>query len=211
VPGRDAGPLSRSAVGGHCACIMSHDKRGCLGAVYRITAEFLEKRGLKNEVMARLTPASRKLLERPPFPFSWQDALALEEIEEVLHERSPQLAAELGYAAADYLSNTLIAPVFKMAVTLFGKTPDALFQNLDRFYSMAVRGFSFRYEAGGRSHGTVFVKISGGRPHESLFQQIRGNLRVMYNICGATGTIGEPSVLRSDDTGAEVSLPVAWG
>lgn len=190
---------------------MSNQSRGCLGAVYRITADFLEKRGLKNEVMARLTPASRKLLEKPPFPFSWHDSTALEEIEQVLHARSPQLAAELGYAAADYLSNTLVAPVFKMAVTLFGKSPDALFQNLDRFYSMVVRGFSFRYEAGGRNQGTVFVQISGGRPHESLFQQIRGNLKVMYNLCGASGTIGEPSVLRSDEAGAEVSLPVAWG
>jgi hypothetical protein len=184
--------------------------RGCLGAVYRITADFLEKRGLRNEVIARLTPASRKLMERPPFPFSWQEAVALEEIEEILHERSPQLAAELGYAAADYLSNTLIAPVFKMAVTLFGKSPGALFQNLDRFYSMAVRGFSFRYEAAGASAGTVFVQISGGPTHESLFQQIRGNLKVMYNLCGATGTVGEPSVLRSDAAGAEVSLPVRW-
>jgi hypothetical protein len=190
---------------------MSQEKRGCLGAVYRITADFLEKRGLKNEVMARLSPASRKLLEKAPFPFSWHDSTALEEIEKVLHERSPQLAAELGYAAADYLSNTLIAPVFKMAVTLFGKTPDALFGNLDRFYSMVVRGFSFRYEPRGRTQGTVFVRISGGRPHESLFQQIRGNLKVMYNLAGTDGTIGEPSVLRSDDAGAEVSLPVAWG
>lgn len=189
---------------------MSHDKRGCLGAVYRITGEFLEKRGLKGEVMARLTPDSRKLLEKPPFPFSWHDSAALEEIERVLHERSPQLAAELGYAAADYLSNTLVAPVFKMAVTLFGKSPDALFGNLDRFYSMAVRGFSFRYEPRGQTQGTVFVQISGGRPHESLFQQIRGNLKVMYNLTGNKGTVGEPSVLRSDDSGAEVSLPVAW-
>ena len=184
--------------------------RGCLGAVYRITADFLEKRGLKNEVMAQLTPGSRKLVEKPPFPFSWHDSAALEEIEQVLHARSPQLAADLGYAAADYLSSTLIAPVFKMAVTLFGKTPDALFQNLDRFYSMVVRGFSFRYEAGSESSGTVFVQISGGRPHESLFQQIRGNLKVMYDLCGATGTIGEPSVVRTDEAGAEVSLPVRW-
>lgn len=184
--------------------------RGCLGAVYRITADFLEKRGLRNEVIARLTPASRKLLERPPFPFSWQEAAALEEIEQILHERSPQLAAELGYAAADYLSNTLIAPVFKMAVTLFGKSPGALFQNLDRFYSMAVRGFSFRYEPAGAGAGTVFVQISGGPTHESLYQQLRGNLEVMYSLCGATGTIGEPSVLRSDAAGAEVSLAVNW-
>ena len=190
--------------------LMPSETRGCLGMVYRITAEFLEKRGLKEEVTAQLPPALRRFVEKPPFPFSWQEYSALEEIEKALYDRGSHLAADLGFAAAENLSGTLVAPVFKMAVSLFGGTPDELFRNLDRFFAIVVRGFTFRYEPGGARDGRVIVQIAGGPVHESLFQQLKGNLRIMYNLCGATGTVGEPSVLRSDGEGAEVALRVSW-
>jgi len=187
-----------------------HESRGVLGAAYRITADFLEKRGLKSEVSAKLSPASRKFVDKPPFAFSWHDYAALEEIEKVLHARSPELAADLGFAAAEHLSGTVVAPLVKMALTLFGKSPDQLFTNLDRFYSMVTRGFSFRYEPAGEKAGQVRVTISGGKAHESLFQQIKGNLRMLYGLSGVNGTVDEPRVLRSDDAGAEVALRVSW-
>ena len=127
---------------------MSTDaSRAALGCVYRITADFLEKRGLMEKVKTQLSPPSRKVLDKLPFAFAWQDYSPLEEIERVLHQYSPQLADDLGYAAAEYLSGTVVAPVLKMAFSLFGRTPAALFGNLDRFYSMVVRGFSFRFGA----------------------------------------------------------------
>jgi hypothetical protein len=186
------------------------EARGCLGSVYRITADFLNERGLMDEVKGKLSPASRRVLEKPPFPFSWQDAAALEEIERVLYAKSPQLVADLGFAAARYLSGSIIAPVLKMASSLFGKTPDAFFANLDRFYSMVVRGFSFRYESDGEKRGKVIARISGGPVHRSLFQQLRGNLRILYQLAGATGVVEEPVVIGSDERGAEVALGVRW-
>src|SRR3954462_14159606 len=187
-----------------------NESRGVLGAAYRITADFLEKRGLKSEVSAKLSPASRKFVDKPPFAFSWHDYAALEEIEKVLHARSPELAADLGFAAAEHLTGTVVAPVMKMALTLFGKSPDQLFANLDRFYSMVTRGFSFRYERAGEKAGQVRVTISGGKAHESLFQQIKGNLRIIYAFSGANGTVDEPAGRRSDDAGGELALRVSW-
>jgi hypothetical protein len=189
---------------------MKVERRGCLGAVYRITFDFLKARALVDELKEKLSPDSLLLLEKPPFPFSWQDAATLEEIERILYAKSPQLAADLGFAAAKYLSGNIVAPVFKMAMTLFGGTPDVLFAHLDRFFSMVVRGFTFRYEAAGAKEGRVFAVIAGGRVHPSVFQQLKGNLHMMYGICGATGSVDEPRVLRSDETGAEISLGVRW-
>ena len=189
---------------------MNQEPRGCLGAVYRITNDFLIERGLAEEVKAKLSPEARKVLDKPPFAFVWQDGAPLEEIEKILYARSPQLAADLGFAAAKLLSGGLIAPVFKMALSLFGQTVESLFNNLDRFYSMVVRGFAFRYEPGGDKHGKVFAKITGGPVHPSLYQQIRGNLLMMYALVNVPGTVSEPIVLRSDETGAEIALQVNW-
>lgn len=189
---------------------MKQETRGCLGAVYRITADFLVGRGLIDEVKAGIPPDSRRVLEKLPFPFAWQDGKALEDIERVLYAKSPQLPAELGFAAAKYLSGNLVAPVFKMALSLFGQTPETIFGHLDRFFSMVVRGFTFRYEPGGEKQGKVIATITGGAVHPSLFQQLKGNLQMMYQLCSVDGTVEEPLILRSDDAGAEVSLAVRW-
>lgn len=189
---------------------MPDNARGALGSVYRITGDFLRQRGLFDEVKAKLSPESRRLLEKPPFPFAWQSSVPLEEIEKLLHARDPKLPAELGLAAAESLSSTVIAPVLKMALSLFGQTPAALFGNLDRFYSMVVRGFTFEYAAAGPKEGTVKARIEGGRVHASVFAQLRGNLNLIYRLSGATGTVGEPVVLRQDDSGAEITLAVRW-
>jgi hypothetical protein len=186
------------------------DNRGCLGAVYRVTNDFLIERGLADEVKTKLPPDARQVLEKLPFAFAWREQASLEEIEKVLYAKSPQLAADLGFAAAKILSGGVVAPVFKMALSLFGQTMESIFGNLDRFFSMVVRGFTFRYDRAADKEGQVFVKIAGGPVHPSLFQQIRGNLLMMYAIVGTTGTVGEPVVLRSDESGADISLAVRW-
>src|SRR5882672_6666170 len=145
----------------------SAEERGCLGTVYGITSTFLRERQLLDDVKARLSPSSRMVLEKPPFALSWQPSAPLEEIEKLLYARSPELVVELGHAAGRQLSGTLVAPVLKMALSMFG--------HLDRFFSMVVRGFSFQYEPQGDNAGVVEVRIDGGQVHRSLFEQVRGN------------------------------------
>ena len=189
---------------------MSEGTRGVLGGTYRITRDFLAERGLLDEVKFQLSPGASALLDKLPFPFAWQEMAPLEEIQRLLYAKSPDLCVELGFAAAKYFTEGIVAPVARMAASLFGQTPESIFGNLDRFFAMVVRGFEFRYERGGDKLGTVFVHISGGPMHPSLFQQVRGNLRMTYPLCGVQGSIGEPVVLRSGDADAEVSFPVTW-
>ncbi|HUJ27083.1 MAG TPA: hypothetical protein VLW85_13750 [Myxococcales bacterium] len=189
---------------------MALESRAALGAVYRVTSDFLNERGLMADMKASLSQPSRAVLDKLPFAFSWQPYAALEEIETRLYAKSPQLSADLGFYAAKFLSGSVVAPVFKMALSLFGRTPDAIYGNLDRFFSMVVRGFNFRYEGGGEKQGRVVVSIEGGPVHPSLFQQIKGNLAMMYGICDADGTVDEPQVIRSDGEGAEIALGVHW-
>ena len=189
---------------------MSADARGCLGTVYRLVSDFLTERGLLEEIKAKLTAPSRKMLEKPPFAFAWQASAPLEEIERVLYARSPGLVADLGHAAGKQFSTTLVAPVLKMALSLFGQTPASMFGHLDRFFSMVVRGFSFQYEPGTAKQGAVLARIEGGEIHRSLFEQIRGNLLTIYDLCNVKGSVGDAEVLRHDGGGAEIRLPVRW-
>src|SRR5712664_3392690 len=159
---------------------MSADARGCLGTVYRLVSDFLTERGL------------------------------LEEIKRVLYARSPDLVADLGHAAGKQFSTTLVAPVLKMALSLFGQTPASMFGHLDRFFSMVVRGFSLQYEPGTAKQGAVVARIEGGEIHRSLFEQIRGNLLTIYDLCNVNGSVGDAEILRFDAAGAEIRLPVRW-
>lgn len=182
------------------------ETRGCLGGVYRITREFLDERGLLAEVREKLSPGARAVIDKLPFPFAWQEAAALEEIEQILYAKSPELPVELGYAAAKYFTDSIVAPVFRMAASLFGQTPETIFGNLDRFFSMVVRGFEFRYERAGDKRGSVVVRIGGGPAHPALHAQLKGNLSMAFPLCSVEGAIGEPVAVSGD----EVSFPVSW-
>ena len=183
-----------------------------LGSILRITGEWLSERGLLAHVKEKVSPATLKVLEKPPFSFAWHDSAPLEEVERVLYTlpKGRQLCMDLGHAAGRQLSGTVVAPVVKMALSLFGQTPSTIFENLDRFFSMVVRGFSFRYEPATAKTGTVIATIDGAGVHESLFQQIRGNLMTVYDLCSARGAVGEVMVMRHDGRGAEVRVPVRW-
>ncbi len=177
-----------------------------------MTAQYLAERGVFEDVKAKASPETRQLLEKVPFAFAWQDNAPLEEIERILDGMpgGSELCVGLGYAAGRQLSGSVIEPVLKLALSLFGQTPASVFGNLDRFFSMVVRGFSFRYEENARRGGVVYAEIEGGGIHRSLFNQIRGNLLTVFDLCGVKGSVDEPQVLRHDAVGALVSLAVRW-
>lgn len=177
-----------------------------------MTAQYLAERGVFEDVKAKASPETRQLLEKVPFAFAWQDQAPLEEIERILDSMpgGDELCVGLGYAAGRQLSGSVIEPVLKLALSLFGQTPGTLFGNLDRFFSMVVRGYSFRYQERAPREGIVYAEIEGGGIHKSLFNQIRGNLASVFDLCGVTGSVDEPLVVRHDAAGALISLVVRW-
>ena len=54
------------------------------------------------------------------------------------------------------------------------------------------------------------AQIEGAGVHPSLFQQLRGNLKTIFDLCSVAGTVGAAQVVRNDESGAEVLLPVRW-
>lgn len=188
------------------------EERKTLGSVYRVTADFLAQKGVSEQVTSKASLGTKALLAKPPFAFSWQSNQPLEEIEQILSELpgGGELCAELGCAAGVKLCGSIIAGVLRMAFALFGQTPAAIFQHLDRFYSMVTSGYTFRYEPGSEKQGVVWAEIGGGPVHHSLFDQIRGNLRSAFALCSVEGKVELAEVRRHDAQGALLKYGVSW-
>jgi hypothetical protein len=116
----------------------------------------------------------------------------------------------LGLYAARKLGGSLIQPVLKFALQLFGNTPATLLANLDRFYPMVTRGLSYGYEPVSETEGVVILTAEGPGAPPALFDVTRGNLSYALEMTGATGTVAAHRVRSSDDKGTVVDYVVRW-
>lgn len=187
-------------------------ERTVLGSVYRLTAEFLAQRELTSQLLPRVSPETRAILEKPPFAFGWKSAKALEEIERVLYTlpNGRDLCVELGTAATLNLCGSVINGVVKMSFTLFGQTPATMFANANRFFQVVTTGIDFRYEVATANTGVMWANITGGEAHTSLFDQIRGNLKGAYALCSVKGEVGAPEVFSQGPKTAVVKYALRW-
>src|SRR5947208_3824382 len=185
--------------------------RGYLGSVFRLTVDFLEQRGCKAQVKQKVSATTAQLIDKPPFPFAWIPATPMDEVESALSLVAGRDACvDLGLTAARKLGGSLIQPVLKMATALFGNTPATVFQNLERFYSMVLKGMRFEYESSGPREGTIRARADGAGVPAALFDVTRGNLTYVFELCGVRGTVDPPEQLRIGDSGAEARYAVRW-
>ena len=85
-----------------------------------------------------------------------------------------------------------------------------VFQNLERFYTMVLRGMRFEYEAVGPRQGLVRAHADGPNVPAALFDVTRGNLTYVFELCGVQGTVEEPEDIRCDGSKGEARFRVHW-
>jgi hypothetical protein len=191
--------------------VASPRERGYLGSAFRLTLDLIEKKGWREAIRAEAPPETAKLMDKPPGALSWIPAARLEDLEELVSRHGGSEAArELGLLAARNLGGSIIKPVIKLALTLFGASPETIFGNLDRFYSMASRGLHFAWRDADRKAGVIEAQFEGAGVRESLFDVTRGNLQYVLELCGASGDVGAPQIVRHDDRGALVRFRARW-
>jgi hypothetical protein len=187
------------------------DVRGYLGSAFRVAVEFIEQRGCSALVKQKVSAATAELIEKPPFPFAWMPATPMDEVQSALSAVAGREACvDLGITAGRKLGGSVIQPVLKMATALFGNTPVTVFQNLERFYSMVLKGMKFEYESAGPREGTIRARVEGAGVPSALFDVTRGNLAYVFELCGVQGTVEPPEQIRFDDSGAEARYRVRW-
>ena len=186
-------------------------ERGYLGSAFRLTLDLIDNKGWRDRIRAEAPPETARMMDKPPSPLSWIPAARLEDLEDLVEKHGGRDAAcELGLLAARNLGGSVIKPVIKLALTLFGASPETIFGNLDRFYSMATRGLHFAWCDADRKAGVIEAQFDGAGIRRSLFDVTRGNLQYVLELCGASGDVGAPQIVRHDHRGALVRFNARW-
>lgn len=186
-------------------------KRGYIGASFKSAVEFIQQRGLAKQVLAECSPETARLVEKPPVILTWMDAKPLDEIETLIAKHAGrQACVDLGLEAARKLGGTMVQPVLRLAMTLFGQTPATLLANLDRFYPLVTSGLHFDYEAVSDNEGVVKMTADGPEVPPAVFDVTRGNLMYMIELCQRQGVVEAPQVISSDPTATVVHYRARW-
>ncbi len=189
---------------------MADAPRQGLGTFFRALMDFVDERGLRDQVRGLVAEQTRAVIDTPPRALSFIPSTPIDEVESALQKLiGDEALAECGIACARPLGWSLLQPVIRMAFMMFGQSPEPIFSNLDRFFSMVTRGITFSWAQQGKG-GTVSARFAGEGTPEAAFHVLRGTLLFVYELSGTVGEVGTPEVLESTPAGVIVRYDVRW-
>jgi hypothetical protein len=182
-----------------------------LGRFFSAVLAFVDAKGLRTDVTARVSPATRAMMVKPPRALSFMPSSAIDEVEQAIGElRGSELLVEMGLVVAMQLGGTMILPVLRMAFSLFGQTPAAGFAHLDRFFALVTRGIAFSYEPRGEHEGMVSARFSGESIPDAAYHVLRGTLLYVFEIAGRAGKVDPHELVETSPAGTTVRYAVRW-
>ncbi|GAC1540588.1 MAG: hypothetical protein NVS2B9_07670 [Myxococcales bacterium] len=180
--------------------------RAGMGVVLRELLLFLDARGLTGPVAERVSPATRALMQKPPWALAWVPAQPIDEIESAVQALlGREGCVELGLTLARRMGGALLQPLLRTALSLFGSKPETVFANLDRFFSLSTRGIAFEWQPADARGGVVKVVLAGGDLPQAPLHVLQGTLQYAFELTGGKGSVGEVQILangRSETTAA---------
>jgi len=109
---------------------------------------------------------------------------------------------------AQNVASKRLTPVLNAIFAVLGRSPDAVFRNLNLCFSLATKGISFAYVAGGREGKHVVAHFRGPGTPEAAWHALRGALMHAYDVSGTVGAIGEPVKVTENDQGITLRYPL---
>lgn len=189
---------------------MAEEPRQGLGSFFRALMDYVDKRGLREQVRTAVSEKTRGVIDNPPKALSLIASGPIDEIQAALQQLAGKEAlVECGMACARPLGWSVLQPVVRMAFTLFGQSPSPIFGNLDRFFSIVTRGITFTWEAAEKA-GAITARFAGAGTPQAAFHVLRGTLLFVYELSGTVGEVGPPQVLESTPGGVTVRYDVRW-
>jgi hypothetical protein len=189
---------------------MADAPRQGLGSFFRALMDFVDERGLREQIRAVVSPATRAAIDDPPRALSFIASAPIDEIESALQKiAGDEALVECGIACARPLGWSMLQPVIRLAFMMFGQSPEPIFSNLDRFFSMVTRGITFSWEPRDKG-GSVLTRFEGDDTPDAAFHVLRGTLLFVYEVSGTVGEVGMPEVVESTAAGVTVRYDVRW-
>ena len=183
--------------------------RAALGSLLRCVLDFLDQKGIRAKVRARVPPATAQLIDAPPWPLSWVAAVHIDQIEiAIMEQLGREGCVELGLAVARSLGGGMIQPVIRAAFFLFGETPPTVFANLDRFFSLTTRGISFSWRTLDQTTGEVLATFQGASVPAAAFHVLQGSLEYVFELTGGRGGVDRAEIRRQDPAATAVAYVV---
>lgn len=187
---------------------MDISPRQGLGQFFRALCDFLDERGLREQVRSQVSAPVQALMDRPPRPLAYLPSGPIDEVEAALLKLAgAEVCVEAGLAVARPLGWSLLQPVLRMSFQLFGQSPEPVFANLDRFFSMVTRGIEFSWDSGKRE---VLAKFSGEGTPEAAYHVLRGTLAFAFEVSGTVGEVSTPEVVDATPQLTVVRYRVSW-
>ncbi|SRR5260221_13648162 len=181
-----------------------------LGAFFRALLDFLDDRHLRPQIYAAVSPETQALMDRSPRPLSFLPSRPIDEIEDALQKLAgPEVCVACGLACARPLGWTLLQPVLRFVFQLLGQSPEPVFANLDRFFSLVTRGIAFDWAPDGKG-GTVTARFNGPDLPEAPLHVLRGSLQFAFEVTSTTGTVSAYETVEATPAGTTVRYRVEW-
>jgi hypothetical protein len=164
------------------------------GSLVRAVILTLEAHGLREQVLARVSPSAAALLREPPLATRWIEGRLHDEIlEALLQILGPDGLRALNKEAVERGLHPLLRGTAMRLLRVFGTSPAALFSRFDRVAGTTARGVVFRYTPASETSGWFEVEYPTGRDIPlGAFIATGGALSMAFELCGTTGTFGEP-------------------
>lgn len=148
----------------------------------------LKARSWHDEVIARLTPSTREILEQP-MSAKFHRGSALDEVYDVLGAlHGPEAVESLLYDSTRDSMSGIAGPLAKLFLTTIGGTPRTLFSRFDTLMSSGTRGFISHWEDTGPKSGRLSISTENPAPAMGDWAW-RGLLRYLLEFAGAKGSI----------------------
>jgi hypothetical protein len=158
-----------------------------------------------------VSPDTRALVDKPPRSSAWVPSRHIDELEAAfLRAAGRDLTVEMGRVCSRTLGATIVQPVLRLAFTLLGQGPATIFENMDRFFSLATRGIEFAWASESKKSGAVIARFVGPETPEAAFHVLQGSLEFIFDLCGISGEVTTAEVVEQSPEGVTVRYRVSW-
>jgi hypothetical protein len=181
------------------------------GSLVRSLVVTIHEHGLRDAVLARVSPAAAALVRDPPLATMWVDGPVFNEILQALYEiEGAERLRHLNREAVERGLSPLLRATVPGLLRLFGTSPATLLSRLDRLGATSSRGFTARYLPSTPTAGSLEMAFPSLRDVPiGAFVATGGALKLVFELCGVPGTLGEPVWVDEQRRNA-MRFAVAW-